>query len=101
MKTGAFGCVRETLAQRLLQNDLKAGGVKKSVFQVDEPIPEMAKSGTNVSGKGQFGRIRPENGISGPAGAIRTGFGAQNYTKNKKIDENLKSTHFRKKGVKN
>ena len=30
-----FGCVRETLAQRLLQNDLKAGGVKKSVFQMD------------------------------------------------------------------
>ena len=37
--------------------------------------PEMAKSGTNGSGKGQFGRIRPENGIAGPAGAIWTGFG--------------------------
>ena len=40
-----------------------------------QSTPEMAKSGTNGSGKGQFGRIRPENGIAGPAGAIRTGFG--------------------------
>ena len=43
--------------------------------------PEMAKSGTNGSGKGQFGRIQPENGVSGPAGAIQTGFGAQNQPK--------------------
>ena len=34
------------------------------------------KSGTNGSGKGQFGRIWPENGTAGQTGSIRTGFGA-------------------------
>ena len=38
--------------------------------------PEMAKSGTNGSRKGQFGRIRPENGIPGQTGSVRTGFAA-------------------------
>ena len=38
----------------------------------------MAKSGTNGSGKGQFGRIRPENGTAGQTGSVRTGFGTQN-----------------------
>ena len=37
----------------------------------------MAKSGTNGSGKGQFGRIRPENGIPGQTKSVRTGFGTQ------------------------
>ena len=49
----------------------------------------MAKSGTNGPGKGQFGRIRPENGIPGPAGAIQTGIGAQNRPKPAKKKKNL------------
>ena len=38
----------------------------------------MVKNGTNGSGKGQFGRIWPENGIPGQTGSVRTGFGTQN-----------------------
>ena len=47
----------------------------------------MARSGTNGSGKGQFGRIRPENGISGPARAIQTGSGAKTGRTRPKPDD--------------
>ena len=38
--------------------------------------PQKAKCWTKLAGNGPFGAFRPENGIPGKAGAIRTGFGA-------------------------
>ena len=39
--------------------------------------PQKTKCWTKLAGNGPFGAFRPENGIPGKAGAIRTGFGAQ------------------------
>ena len=38
--------------------------------------PQKAKCWTKLARNGPFGPFRPENGILGKAGAIRTGFGA-------------------------
>ena len=39
-------------------------------------LAQKAKCWTKLAGNGPFGAFRPENGIPGKAGAIRTGFGA-------------------------